>query len=569
MNALLHTQSELSVTGPLSGLLPALGLLAHGLSDGLMSVEANEESERSHRAVLTSSQLLLSSRQMGGKQAKPERRFRLYRATIAHAVAHRRFSRPALPTNTLKPLGLAVVSAIEDARVEHLLWRRYPGVRSWFLEQLAPVPDPHDLSFEALISRMDRILLDTGYSDDNFWVNKAKRLFEEVVKTHGLEAYEEFRAVASILANDLGQMRVRFDPQHYVVPSPFRDDNSYLWTFPEDNQAQDEAISSPQSAAPRMARITSGDESTSLQADGEEVELGRYVYPEWHYQLELWRQNWCTVVEKLPGRSSEGPSQGSIEASHSFKPMALRRMRRLSRRHRLRRQWEGDDIDLNAAIEVLVDRRLNLQPEPRLFMRSGRETGASSILVLLDLSESTNELCGSSGQTLLDVEKQAAFLLADATLNTEDRVAIHGFSSNTRAEIDYHRVLEFGMPLQGSARSRLASVPGRHSTRIGAALRHASALLQDEAGNQRAILLVTDGAPADVDVFDPEYLIEDARVAVMQARLTGVRIFCIAVDANADRYVRRIFGWRDYCVAENASSLPSQLQRAYARLVSG
>ena len=202
-------------------------------------------------------------------------------------------------------------------------------------------------------------------------------------------------------------------------------------------------------------------------------------------------------------------------------------------------------------------------------MRAGRETGASSILVLLDLSESTNEPCGSSGQTLLDLEKQAAFMLADATANTDDRIAIHGFSSNTRAQVDYHRMLEFGVPLQGAARSRLASVPGRHSTRIGAALRHASALLQDEGDNRRAILLVTDGAPADVDVFDSEYLTEDARVAVMQARVAGVRVFCIAVDAQADHYVRRIFGWRDYCIAENASSLPTQLQRAYARLVGG
>lgn len=564
-----HVSSELSGVEPLSGLLPALRLLAHGLSNGQIAVEDNSMTGRTERAVLTSTQLLLTSRPMDEKPALPERLFGLLRATVAHAVAHRRFSRPALPTHTLKPLGLAVVSAIEDARVERLLWCRYPGVRQWFLEHLAPIPDPGDLSFEALVSRMDRILLDPEYSDDNHWVNKAKRLFEEVAAAHGLEAYDEFRAVASILANDLGQMRVRFDPQHHVVPSPYRDDNSYLWTFPENNQAQDEAIASPQSATPRMANVTNGDASSSPQDNQEEMELGRFVYPEWHHVLDLWRHNWCTVLEKLPSSSVQGPSRGGIAAAHSVKPMALRRLRRLSRRHRLRRQWEGDDIDLNAAIEVLVDRRLSLQPEPRLFMRAGRETGASSILVLLDLSESTNEPCGSSGQTLLDLEKQAAFMLADATANTDDRIAIHGFSSNTRAQVDYHRMLEFGVPLQGAARSRLASVPGRHSTRIGAALRHASALLQDEGDNRRAILLVTDGAPADVDVFDSEYLTEDARVAVMQARVAGVRVFCIAVDAQADHYVRRIFGWRDYCIAENASSLPTQLQRAYARLVGG
>jgi nitric oxide reductase NorD protein len=566
MNPPPGTPLDLPDAEPLQAVLPALVLLARGLSDGLMAVEDNHRAERVHRAVLTPGQLLITPRQMPGGEVHPEQLYNLYRATVAHAVAHRRHSRPARPTNTLKPLGVAVVSAIEDARVERLLMRRHPGVRRWFLDHLAPPPDPGDFRFEALIARMDRVLLDPDHQDDNHWVNKARRLFEETAEAHGLEAYDAFRAVASILANDLGQMRVRFDPQHYVVPSPFRDDNSYLWQFPEQNQAPEEAMALPPPAAPRDATAGTGQGEVPQQED---VELGRYVYPEWHHQLDIWRRDWCTVIEKLPGGSGSGPAAGSALASQAFHPVALRRVRRLSRRHRLRRQWEGDDIDLNAAIEVLVDRRLRLQPEPRLFMRPGRETGASSILVLLDLSESLNDRAVPSGQTLLDIEKQAAFLLADATAHTEDRIAIHGFCSDTRAEVVYHRMLEFGAPLQGRARARLASVPARHSTRMGAALRHATALMQNEAGQHRAILLITDGAPSDVDVFDPLYLIEDARVAVSQARQAGVRTFCIAVDPGADYYVRRIFGWRDYCIAENPHGLSMQLQRAYARLVAG
>jgi nitric oxide reductase NorD protein len=567
MNAIPYIRPELAGVEPLQALLPALGLLACGLSEDQIVVEDNDRAERAHRAVLTSTQLLLTSRQILAGQESPERLYRLFRASVAHAVAHRRYSRPALTTNTLKPLGVAVVSAIEDARVERLLMRHYPGVRRWFLEQLAPQPNSGDFSFESLMARMDRALLDPTYEDDNYWVNKAKRLFDEAMDAHGLEAYDEFRAVASILANDLGQMRVRFDPQHYVVPSRYRDDNSYLWHFPEQNQAPEEAMALPESLASRKT-ATSNSAGDAQQEECEELELGRFAYPEWHHQLDLWRSDWCTVVEKLPGWSVSGPGLANAFASQSLNPLALRSVLRLSRRHRLRRQWEGDDIDLNAAIEVLVDRRLSLQPEARLFMRPGRETGASSILLLLDLSESTNEQAGTSGQTLLDIEKQAAFLLADATMSTEDRIAIHGFSSNTRTEVDYHRILEFGSPLQGLARARLASVPARHSTRIGAALRHATAIMKSEAGNHRAILLVTDGEPADIDVFDPLYLIEDARVAVHQARQAGVRVFCIAVDSNADHYVRRIFGWRDYCITENASALPAHLQRAYGRLIS-
>jgi nitric oxide reductase NorD protein len=553
-------------TDPLQGLLPSLGLLAAGLSGGELSVQDNAGG--AERPVLTTTgRLLLTTRQLldGAVRAHD-----LYRASVAHAVAHWRYSRPGLPTNTLKPMGIAVVSALEDARVDRLLAQTHPGVRRWFIEQLAPVPDAGDFSFAALMARMDRALLDPTYSDDNHWVNKARRLFEETAAAHGLADYQAFRTTASILANDLGQMRVRFDPQHHVVPSPFRDDNSYLWHFPEQNEEPDDALSIQQAAAPRQAVPREPDVvQNEAPESAQDVELDRFVYPEWNHRLDLWRRDWCTVIEKLPAWSGAGAPAGQALTTRSFNPLTLRCVRRLSRTHRLRRQWEGDDIDLNAAIEVLVDRRLRLQPEPRLFMRPGRETGASSILVLLDLSESTNDRASDASASLLDIEKQAAVLLADATSHTEDRIAIHGFSSNTRAEVSYYRLLEFGAALQGDARARLASVPGRHSTRIGAALRHATAHLQAEAGHHRAILLITDGAPSDVDVFEPDYLIEDARAAVLQAKQAGVRTFCIAVDPGAAAYVRRIFGWRDHCIADDAQGLPVQLQKAYARLVAG
>jgi hypothetical protein len=272
MNAIPYIRPELAGVEPLQALLPALGLLACGLSEDQIVVEDNDRAERAHRAVLTSTQLLLTSRQILAGQESPERLYRLFRASVAHAVAHRRYSRPALTTNTLKPLGVAVVSAIEDARVERLLMRHYPGVRRWFLEQLAPQPNSGDFSFESLMARMDRALLDPTYEDDNYWVNKAKRLFDEAMDAHGLEAYDEFRAVASILANDLGQMRVRFDPQHYVVPSRYRDDNSYLWNFPEQNQAPEEAMALPESLASRKT-ATSNSAGDAQQEECEEQSL--------------------------------------------------------------------------------------------------------------------------------------------------------------------------------------------------------------------------------------------------------------------------------------------------------
>ena len=115
----------------------------------------------------------------------------------------------------------------------------------------------------------------------------------------------------------------------------------------------------------------------------------------------------------------------------------------------------------------------------------------------------------------------------------------------------------------------MQALQGRHSTRLGAALRHASSLLAAEPAGQRHLLVITDGAPADIDVHDDRYLIEDARHAVQQARAAGIRISCLAVDSQADGYVRHIFGGRNYGIADDARHLPRRLSQMGARLAAG
>ncbi|WP_245598023.1 nitric oxide reductase activation protein NorD [Ottowia thiooxydans] len=483
---------------------------------------------------------------------------------VAHAVAHLRHSQPARPAHPLKPMGIALVSAIEDARVERLLCRDFPGLHGWFATSLAPMPDSLDLRFAALAARMDRILLLHDAQDDNHWVNKARRLFDETVSRAGLEDYSAFRSIASILANDLGQMRVRFEPHGYTVPARWRDDNSYLWDFDEAEVPPEEAIAlqQPNTRSP-PSKSASEDVMTSPEATVE-MNLRSYSYPEWDRKLERLRPDWCTVIEKMPTWQGLPVTHAQASANREYvAPLAL--PRHLDRKRRLRRQPEGDDIDLNAAVEVLIDRRLQLRPDPRIFMRAGKGPRSSSVLVLLDLSESTNDT-DTGHASLLDLEKQAALLLAASNARGTCRIAVHGFSSNTRAEVYYYRLLEFGRPLDAPARAMIGAVRGRYSTRMGAALRHAASLLQTEPRGQRALLLVTDGAPSDIDVHDPAYLIEDARQAVSEAREAGVRTACIAVDNSADAYVRRIFGWRNYCITDNPRSLLSRLAHMIANL---
>lgn len=553
--------------GDLAAALPSLGLLFRGLAGVAFELQPRHQTSLNGlplRPVLTPSHLLLPDdyTALDGHD-----RYRIYRAAVAHAVAHLRYSTPGLPVQTLKPMSIAMVSAIEDARVERLLVCDYPGIQGWFVEFLRRGVKPQELDFSALVGRMNLALMDTHYQDDNYWVNKARRLFE--AQAADLHDYAAFRRLASILANDLGQMRVPFRIPSYLVPEAYRDDNSFLWDFngattppePVDLQAMGP---SPQQQRPESALP---DEWTA-ETPATETEIGRHTYPEWDHRRHLMRTDWCTVIEKLPAWQGRRATSSPVETGVAgMPPVALPRSRRLSRNRRIRRQLEGEDIDLNAAIEVMIDQRLDLSPDPRLFMRAGNEDRMSSVLVLLDLSESTNDCVGDRMQSILDIEKKAALLLAQAVIHCGDRIAVHGFSSNTRAEVNYYRLLEFGAPLDTNSTGRILSVPGRYSTRMGAALRHATTQLAYEGGEHRAILLITDGAPSDVDVYEPQYLVEDARAAVHESRRCGVQIFCVALDPQADPYVRNIFGWNNYRIVDEPDSLQAHLSSLYARLV--
>ena len=540
------------------GAPPWLGLLLSGFAGRGLRVQALVAKEPQPRPVLTDDHLLMPPAMWSDDAAQ------LARAAVAHAAAHLRYSTPHRPTAGLRPMTVAVVSALEDARVERLAMAEWPGLRRWWAPFHRDEPAADDLGFGAFAARLGHVLFDPRKTQGNHWVDKGRTLFEQQAAVDLLD-HEAFRRIASVLANDLGQMRVRFEPQQYRVEPAYRDDNSFLWTHaerldlpPPDEQVLDAA---PQLAASRL--VEAGD-SPDAEPQPEEIERGRYLVAEWDYRMERHRRDWCTVVETLP----LAPAQATPRATTLPPPLPRAASARLNRARRLRRQLEGDDLDLDASIEVMIDRRLRLAPEPRLFRRPGREALQTSLLVLLDLSESANDLATGDGRPLLALEREAALRLAQTVRGSSARVAVHGFNSNSRGHVGYQRLLDFGEPFDAVAAGRVCAARARYSTRLGAAIRHAADLLTSESSARQTVLVVTDGAPSDIDVFDPRYLVEDARVAVVEARRRGIRIQCVTLDPAGERDARRIFGWQGYRVVTNPSALAAHLRHVQARATS-
>lgn len=501
-------------------------------------------------------------------------RLRLYQAAIAHIVAHLKYSPSKQSVATLKPLGLAVVSLIEDARVERLLVRDYPGLRNLFLTFLRESTKQHSLSFESLAVRLHRAILDPDYEDDNYWVNKGRRLFE--AQAPDMRNYTAFREIASILANDLGQMRLGFNARLYAVSPAYCDDNSYLWEATNDAPPPETEVHvagarlerSEEPGGKAGAKDGRRDENGAVALAVQNPVEAKYTYSEWDCRINANRDIWCTVVERMarahPVRSAEAPSQAAMASSR----LHLSGQRQLDRRHRLRRQWEGEEIDLNAAIDVSIDRRNGMTFESRLFLRPGHQERSMSILVLMDLSESANDRIPGRFDSILDLEKKASLLLANAVAQTSNRLAIHGFSSNTRQEVRYFRFVEFGEVLDVERTRALNAAAAEYSTRMGAALRHASSLLAAENNEKKLLIIVTDGAPSDIDVSDPEYLIQDARVSVSDALENGIECFCLTLDPHAEAYVQRIFGIKRYRIVDDPLSLPVVMSQFFSQIAS-
>lgn len=514
----------------------------------------------------------------------------IYRAATAHAAAHVVHSRGPMPGGNPGGLTGMLIGLMEDARVEALAMAAFPGLRQiWAPLHTTTAADGEGVT--ALLGRTARALLDPDYSDDHAFVTRAREAFaarEGNLERHGL-AWELGHELAHHFPGG-----DRFHAVHDHIPVLYRDDNRYLWAVGTAEEAERAGfLPAPQERlqVSLMEMVNeldvpgAGDDaqqililSTEFFRDSEDTSLneqeGRppvslpYHYPEWDYQMQLERPHWCTLLERRPGKGDPAVVDAVVD---KYRPLVSRLKYLIEalqpqgmQRHR--RQPEGDELDLNALVEAMVDHRSGRQPDPRVYIRNERRVRDLSVLVLIDLSESTNDTVHGTDSTVLELAREATTLLAGAMDRIGDPFALHGFDSDGRHDVEYFRFKDFDEPYDEQARARLAGMRGQLSTRMGTAIRHAGQLLRQRPTRKKLLLIITDGEPSDTDVRDPQYLRQDAHHAVEEMARLGVDTFCLSLDPHADDYVERIFGPRGYRVVDHVERLPETLPMLYAGL---
>ena len=505
-------------------------------------------------------------------------------AAAAHASAHIEFGAARFLVKALKPPQVALVSLLEDARVERLAQARYPGLaRLWAPFHRAEPSGPKTSS--ALLARLARALHDDAYVDDDGWVNKGRELFS-AARADWPEASLS-RRIGNVLGHDLGQMRVQFNAKEYVVEPAYRDDHAGLWQFERDStdSASELLVEGVcrvehDEPSPWQKRNDSGaphsadpphlaDEPTP--APRSEPHAGQELsrkYPEWDYVIRRERSDFCSLRERLPPPSDPAHLDAGLARYSTVRRRLDRAARRLAleRPVQERRLRVGDRLDLPAAIAAVIAHKSGAWPDPRVYRKARFQRESPAVLVLLDLSDSLNATPAGSATPLLELARLASGLLASTLTRVHGDLAIHGFSSNTRRDVGYYRFKDFEEPYDDQVRARLAGMRASASTRLGTALRHAGRELGAQPARRKILLVVTDGEPSDVDVHDSKYLLWDARQATIRNRQQDLTSFCVGLDAAAEGSVRAIFGLGNYLLLDHLGDLPEKLSQVYLRL---
>jgi nitric oxide reductase NorD protein len=234
---------------------------------------------------------------------------------------------------------------------------------------------------------------------------------------------------------------------------------------------------------------------------------------------------------------------------------------------RLHAQPEGEEIDLDAWIRHHVEATSAPRSEsPSVFTRRVRSERSLATLLLADLSLSTDAYATQT-ERVIDVIRDALYVFGEALSASGDPFEMLGFSSVRRQNVRVHQLKGFDEAWGPHTRNRVGAIKPGYYTRMGAAIRHATARLAERPERQRLLLILTDGKPNDLDVYEGRYGLEDTRHAVLAARAAGLLPFCITIDEAAHDYLPMLFGQQGYALVHRPQDLVGKLSAVHQRFL--
>jgi hypothetical protein len=301
-----------------------------------------------------------------------------------------------------------------------------------------------------------------------------------------------------------------------------------------------------------------------------------FNYDEWDRELTDHRTGWCRVIEKHVRRGdpifveqTRERHKGVISSiRHQFQMMKPENLTRVTN------ELDGEDYDLNAVIDYVIDRRADGHQSERLYMKRLRRQRDVAVSFLLDQSSSTARTIGRHplqpythpGRRIIEIEKEGLVLMSEALEAVGDSYSINGFTSEGRRNVKFYIVKDFDERYSEEIESRIGGITYQNNTRLGAAIRHAATRLARQEARTRLLIILSDGRPYDHDYGDARYAREDTREALRQTKIQGITPFCITIDRESETELKDLYGDIGYTIIDDVMSLPERMPGIYRRL---
>lgn len=303
-----------------------------------------------------------------------------------------------------------------------------------------------------------------------------------------------------------------------------------------------------------------------------------FAYDEWDRELNDYRVGWSRVIEKKVKQGdrnfvelARSRYRGVISSiRHQFQLMKPENLTRVNR------EIDGEDYDLNALVEFVIDRKADGRQSENIYTKRLRKQRDVAVSILLDQSSSTARTITRNplqpytypGRRIIEIEKEGLVLMSEALEAVGDVYSINGFTSEGRRNVKFYVVKDFAEKYSDEVERRIGGITFQNNTRLGAAVRHASHKLLRQEARTKLLIILTDGRPYDHDYGDARYAREDVREALTEAKVAGITPFCITIDRESEAELKDLYGDVGYTIIDDVLSLPERMPNIYRRLTS-
>lgn len=285
-----------------------------------------------------------------------------------------------------------------------------------------------------------------------------------------------------------------------------------------------------------------------------------YYYPEWDTSLKQYRQDWCRV-EEIAISDNENTTHALDKTDLRFSEYKIKKTLDMiiNTQRFIRYQSDGDEIDIDAWVEAKSNKTKHADDFQNVYVRNNKNSRSVAIMFAVDIS-------GSTAGWKNEIIQQSTWLLSRTLSKLDDQFAIYAFSGSGREQCDIYPVKEFKEKYSPTIKQRIANLSAKQYTRMGAAIRHLSKILNQAEAKTKILFVLTDGRPDDIDSYRGHYGVEDTRRAFNEAKALYLNPFVLTFDQACIDYLPHMLGKNRYRLISDIAMLPVQISTIYKQL---